>query len=48
MEILSMIKPITFLLKIESNQYNTTLAITGAIRGTFREKLYYELGFEPL
>ena len=47
-EILSMIEPITFLLKIESNQYNTTLAITGAIRGTFREKLYYELRFEPL
>ena len=47
-EILSMIEPITFLLKIESNQYNTTLAITGAIRGTFREKFYYELRFEPL
>ena len=26
----------------------TTLAITGAIRGTSREKLYQELGSEPL
>ena len=30
--------------KIESIQYNATLAITGAIRGTSREKLYQELG----
>ena len=29
--------------KIESIQYNATLAITGAIRGTSREKLYQEL-----
>ena len=34
--------------KLESIQYNASLAITGAIRGTFREKLYNELGFESL
>ena len=34
--------------KIESVQYNTTLAITGAIRGTSREKIYQELGLESL
>ena len=34
--------------KIESIQYNAALAITGAIRGTSREKLYKELGFEYL
>ena len=34
--------------KIESIQYNTALAITGAIRATSREKLYYELDFESL
>ena len=33
---------------IESFQYNAALAITGAIRGTSREKLYKELGFESL
>ena len=33
---------------MESNQYNATLAITGAIRGTSREKLYQELGLESL
>ena len=33
---------------IESIQYNAALAITGAIRGTSREKLYQELGFESL
>ena len=32
----------------ESIQYNASLAITGAIRGTSREKLYNELGFELL
>ena len=31
---------------IESIQYNATLAITGAVRGTSREKPYQELGFE--
>ena len=34
--------------KIESVQYNAALAITGAIRGTSKEKLYQELGFESL
>ena len=32
--------------RIESAQYNTCLAITGAIRGTRRERLYNELGLE--
>ena len=33
-----------------SNQfkYSTTLAVTGAVRGTSREKIYQELGFESL
>ena len=34
--------------KKESVQYNATLAVTGAIRGTYREKLYQELGLESL
>ena len=34
--------------KIESVQYNAALPITGAIRGTFKEKLYHELSFESL
>ena len=34
--------------KIESIQYNATLAITGAIRGTSKDKLYNELGLEYL
>ena len=34
--------------KIETVQYNVVLAITGAIRGTSREKLYQELGLESL
>ena len=34
--------------KTESLQYNTALAITGAIRGTSREKIYQELGLESL
>ena len=33
---------------IERIQYNTTLAITGAIKGIFQNKLYNELGFESL
>ena len=37
-----------FCSKIESVQYNVALAITRAIRGTSREKLYHELGFEYL
>ena len=34
--------------KIESVQYNAALAITGAIKGTSRERLYQELGLESL
>ena len=34
--------------RLESVQYNTALAIAGAIRGTSKEKLYQELGFECL
>ena len=34
--------------KIESVQYKATLAITGAIQGTSRDKIYQELGLEPL
>ena len=34
--------------KIERIQYNATLAITGAIKGTSQSKLYCELGFESL
>ena len=34
--------------KIKSVQYNAALAITGAVRGTSKEKLYQELGFESL
>ena len=34
--------------KTESVQYKTVLAITGAIQGTSREKIYQELGLEPL
>ena len=33
---------------IESVQYKAALAITGAIQGTSREKIYQELGLEPL
>ena len=36
----------TFHQNIESVQYNAALAITGTVRGTSREKLYQELGFE--
>ena len=34
--------------KLESVQYNAALAITGAIRGSSKEKLYQELGLESL
>ena len=34
--------------KLESVQCITCLAITGAIRGTSREKLYQELGLESI
>ena len=38
----------TFHQKMESVQYNTALAIRGAVRGPSREKLYQELGLESL
>ena len=34
--------------KLESFQYNTCLALTGAIRGTSKEKIYQELELESL
>ena len=34
--------------RLESMQYNAALAITGAWRGTSREKIYKELGWESL
>ena len=34
--------------KLESVQYNSALAITGAMKGTSREKLYQRLGLEYL
>ena len=34
--------------KLQSIQYNVALAITGAIRGSSREKLYQKLGMESL
>ena len=38
----------TFCKMIESVQYNAALAITGAIKGSSRERLYKELGLESL
>ena len=38
----------SFHAKMKSIQYNACLAITGAIRGTSREKIYQELGLESL
>ena len=38
----------SFSSRIESVQYNASLAITGAIRGTSQEKLYQESGLESL
>ena len=38
----------SFTKKIESVQYNPALAITGAVKGSSREKLYQELGLEYL
>ena len=38
----------TFINKTEKAQYDATLSITGTIRGTSREKLYAEPGFESL
>ena len=39
---------VSFQKKLETIQYNADLAITGAIRGTSREKVYSELGLESL
>ena len=38
----------TFHQKMESIQYNTALAITGAIRSSSRENLYQKLGLESI
>ena len=38
----------TFHQKLESVQYNVCLALSGAIRGSSREKIYQELGLESL
>ena len=34
--------------KLESIQYNTALAVTGAVRGSHSEKRFQELGLESL
>ena len=39
---------VSFTDNIESIQYNAALAITGAISGTSRDRIYNELGFESL
>ena len=38
----------SFQKKLESVQYNAALAVTGAMRGSSREKLYQQLGLESL
>ena len=38
----------SFCEKLESVQYKAALAITGAIQGTSRDKVYQELGLETL
>ena len=38
----------SFCQKIEAVQYNAALSITGAIKGSSRDKLYKELGLESL
>ena len=38
----------SFKKKIEMVQYNSDLAITGAFKGTSRDKIYQELGLESL
>ena len=50
MEILYLTKPIIALSmkKLESIQYNACLALTGAIRGSSKEQIDQELGFESL
>ena len=39
---------VSFNQKLDSIQYNAAIAITGVIRGTFKEKLYDQLGLETL
>ena len=39
---------ISFQQKLESIQYNACLVITGAIQGISKEKIYPEIGLEPL
>ncbi len=39
---------LNFINKLESIQYNAALAITGAIRGSSKERIYQELGLESL
>ena len=39
---------LSFLQKFESTQYNAALALTRAIRGSSRKKLYQKLGLESL
>ena len=43
-------KPLTELFKdkLEMVQYNAALVITGAIKGTLRDRIYRELGLESL
>ena len=38
----------TFHQKLDSIQYSTCLALSGAIRGSSREKIYHELDLESL
>ena len=38
----------TFHQKLGSIQYSACIALSGAIRGSLREKLYHELGLESL
>ena len=38
----------SFCEKLKSVQYKAALAITGAIKGTSRDKIYKELGLESL
>ena len=45
---MSNLKMNLFCKKLESVQYKATLAITGTIQGTSRDKIYQELGLESL
>ena len=38
----------SFMQKLESVQYNASLAIIGCFRGTSMDKLYFELGLDSL